>query len=459
MTCHVFSAYLMSVILIWRGFFAQEHHSKLRNRYEVFRTPGKENEYLLLKTEKVIEKIPDIETVKDLLGTEDLSNITFVPDAVLETAYTRDEPIPSLKVYDKWDIDGWHVWMIKKIKILSPPTYVREGALVPGLINGAIIKLPFWSNTTYLCAWKATGREILMYGAIDMKNFSLVEPLSMFFTYYWNGAGYQQQEARVLPMSNNRFFITTTGRFNVHSPFIELYGIATMDTESKQFTFSDPVWINYGRETHQKNYVPFLYNDTVHLIPSINPLVVMTIDHVDEEMNGIPNIIHKGETIKLPWKDEYGDFIRGGTAAMPVRGVYLSFFHVRASTLVGAIAVYWMGAVTFCPHPPFHIHSMSQHPIILNETWYTPSPDRHWVNKYNTYVVYPIGLAIDDDDEHLTISMGIQDKDIFVQRLHIDELMDTLEIVSHCKSSHEHEQHEHQHSYQQNRKHTRRQRQ
>lgn len=45
--------------------------------------------------------------------------------------------------------------------------------------------------------------------------------------------------------------------------------------------------------------------------------------------------------------------------------MYLAFFHTRSIIQAGSKRfTYFMGAMTFCPEPPFHVHSMSQYPIL-----------------------------------------------------------------------------------------------
>jgi predicted GH43/DUF377 family glycosyl hydrolase len=129
----------------------------------------------------------------------------------------------------------------------------------------------------------------------------------------------------------------------------------------------------------------------------------------------------------LPWNSNpYGESIRGGTPAILVRGVYLSFFHSVASPIHGRL--YFIGAFTFCPEPPFDVHAMSSHPIIFPK-WY----DGQWLTDITDYTVFPTALWLDhESDQYMYVSVGYRDQDAVVLKIHIDELLESLEHVAEC---------------------------
>ena len=56
-----------------------------------------------------------------------------------------------------------------------------------------------------------------------------------------------------------------------------------------------------------------------------------------------------------------------------------------------------------------------------------------WFNKAVSYVVYPIGIDINPGDSlHVTLSIGHQDRDIYITRFVIKELVQTLTPVHSC---------------------------
>jgi hypothetical protein len=90
-------------------------------------------------------------------------------------------------------------------------------------------------------------------------------------------------------------------------------------------------------------------------------------------------------------------------------------------TLIG-MDHYFMGAYALHPTPSFSIKSMSSHPIIFDPSWYEGA----WGGKGFSYVVYPRSIVLDDDGEHLYLSIGYQDKHTYVVKLRIDGILDSL---------------------------------
>lgn len=244
--------------------------------------------------------------------------------------------------------------------------------------------------------------------------------------YYWNGAGYFQQEARLIELDDDRIFALFTARFTRRSPFTQIYGIMKFDRTTNTFAVESPKWINYGRDVHSKNFVPLLFDHKIYLIPSINPLVILRLDSDNIDETGVVTVVYEGNQTRLPWREEYGTHIRGGTAAIIVGDCYLSFFHTRVSGRAQGVDHYFMGALTLCPRPPFLLRSMSTFPIVINSSWY----EGPWLNKVASYVVYPIGIDVDDQGHVVTVSIGHQDGDAFVVRMRLAALLKTLAFVN-----------------------------
>jgi len=82
----------------------------------------------------------------------------------------------------------------------------------------------------------------------------------------------------------------------------------------------------YG--AHQKSWVMLLFDSELYFFQNINPLRVLKYTGVDKN-NSTANLdeIYEGDYVNLPWKKIYGDNLRGGTPAILVNDVYLSFFH------------------------------------------------------------------------------------------------------------------------------------
>lgn len=128
---------------------------------------------------------------------------------------------------------------------------------------------------------------------------------------------------------------------------------------------------------------------------------------------------------ELPWRSIYGSFIRGGSPAILVNGLYVSFFHSVASHWP-FMRTYYMGAVTFCPSYPFKMHSISEFAII-NDEWY----DWSWTttNKAIDYITFPVGLELYPDRQHFLLSMGRMDQLGVLLKINVNRLLSTLQPV------------------------------
>ncbi len=87
-----------------------------------------------------------------------------------------------------------------------------------------------------------------------------------------------------------------------------------------------------------------------------------------------------------------------------------------------------MGAITFCPNFPFHIHSMSSLPILKESLYEGPQ-----IDKLIEHVVFPISLILDDDPEYILLSFGYNDRHGIISKMHISELLQSLVEVSECR--------------------------
>lgn len=123
----------------------------------------------------------------------------------------------------------------------------------------------------------------------------------------------------------------------------------------------------------QKNWVPFLYNDTIYFIQRINPMHVLRVDSSVDPTDWANSdlrmkIVSAADIVTIPWN--YGE-IRGGTNAILIDDFYLAFFHSRHYLPYnGNRITYFMGAYTFSCRPPFTLLSISPQPII-HETLYS----------------------------------------------------------------------------------------
>ncbi len=142
-------------------------------------------------------------------------------------------------------------------------------------------------------------------------------------------------------------------------------------------------------------------------------------------------VITNSSAVSLPWTWRFGADIRGGTPALHIDGYYLSVFHTIAYMhLPYKLASYLMGAVQFCPEPPFHVHAMTPYPLV-DPKWemYTGA----WLSERFAYVVFPTGLSRDPHDSDLIhVSMGHQDTDGKVVKMSLRALYSSMDLVTEC---------------------------
>eukprot|EP01038_Epipyxis_sp_PR26KG_P004280 gene4280-6064_t len=245
--------------------------------------------------------------------------------------------------------------------------------------------------------------------------------------------------------------------------------------------------IHPNNELNQKNWIPFQANGSLYFIPTINPLHIIEIDSfhqtneymADNQTRKIAKTrtVYKSTRASLPWDESFYGSPRGGTPAYyintslinhknhhnshhgfmhshqhykPYQHSYsynnshnnennslkekdlllLSFFHSCCTSCQSPfkLKTYFMGAITFCPHFPFHIHSMSPLPI-LQEFLYQGK----WLWNTIDYVVYPSSIIFEEDDkEHLFLVFGHQDADAYIAKMHIRSLLSTMQIIHKC---------------------------
>jgi len=173
----------------------------------------------------------------------------------------------------------------------------------------------------------------------------------------------------------------------------------------------------------------------------LDPLIIVEALRANESRGKVGNELGRNEvrTVSIlppipneirPWKGYYGMPLRGGTALIKVRGVYLTFFHsILMFQFPYKIRTYLMGAMTFCAKPPFQPLTMSAVPIV-HQSWY----DGAWINIRLDYCVFPIGMAMSEEEkgkegEYLWLTMGRQDKDGVLVKIHIDELLHSMDRI------------------------------
>ena len=418
---------------------------------------GLNKKLVVMRTQLVLREIPDHDTLEAVLARHiDPSNMSWIPqlDPIVFSAPDTIVMAPMSSLARTADNpDEFMRVAIAKIIAFNPVVgmMIDKPSLAPNLLNSAILRSKYFPPNHYFAAWLGDweGTEGLRFGMINKAN----QTITLFnwrLPDTFNGRVYDQQEGRVLLLpGDEQIFVIFTARFfmNPLPPFTQMFGFLNLNKSTNTFYPSRPYWLDYNRDIHAKNFIPFVYNNRVHLIPSFYPMIVLRLETPTEDGHGPVTVVRNehfaidehGNQIpatpsySLPWPEEYGAHIRGGTPLAPVPGrdYFLTFFHTRVHGPAFGVDHYFMGAMTICPHPPFEIKQMSRYPLVPDPLWY----EGPWFNKVASYVVYPIGIDIDPaNSQHVIVSVGRQDRDTYLVTFHIDTLVNTLHPVNKCSN-------------------------
>lgn len=167
----------------------------------------------------------------------------------------------------------------------------------------------------------------------------------------------------------------------------------------------------------EKNWIPFLFEDRLHLVYQVEPHVVLEVD-----ANGRCRRAHESRR-DLGWK--WGA-LSGGTPAVRIETgtgdeEYLTFFHSFLSADPASYRAprrYFAGAYAFRARPPFEITRATCEPLTwegLGEA--RPIPFLH-------RVVFPSGLVREGD--RLLLVYGEHDAFSFAVELSLDAILSLL---------------------------------
>lgn len=411
-------------------------------------------EIVLVRSDGLIKPILNQGTVHFLamgLGIN-YRNIPVIPDDVISQYKIEKIPVPSLRMADNLPDEKVKI-VIQRLETINPPYYWVQTIHMPKIFNPS---LAVYNNRTLIAyrsgrynsvvkfAWMSPDRTYIdfkaeLFGLSPWDSLSI--PINRLIEDNRESTPFNalQEDPRLLSLSDGTILLTYAvflgnERVDGMKGFKQCLNIARYNQASKKLEFQDSLLFNvsFSGKVNQKNWIPFEYKESLMFIVSIDPLHIVKCTGVSSSNSHLGTL----ETVyndtsgqrKLPWKRLYGVPLRGGTPAILVRGVYLSFFHTASHfQYPHQIVTYFMGALTFCPEPPFRHQAVSSLPIAKYNFY-----SGQYTNKYTDFVLFPSGILMDDDGEHILVSFGHQDKDGYLIKIQLTHLLDSLEVVGKC---------------------------
>lgn len=169
---------------------------------------------------------------------------------------------------------------------------------------------------------------------------------------------------------------------------------------------------------HEKNWVPFTYQDRLFFSYSLVPHQVLY--PLLEKSETCDTFSFTDSLVDWPWGP-----IRGGTPALRIGEEYLAFFHssckLASVQSEGAlIQHYFMGAYTFSKTPPFALTKISPSPIIARSFYQEEASKK----KFPARVIFPCGYVY--DEKYIWIVYGKQDHELWICRIDKERLLHSL---------------------------------
>jgi predicted GH43/DUF377 family glycosyl hydrolase len=243
----------------------------------------------------------------------------------------------------------------------------------------------------------------------------------------WDEAFFPE-DGRLISINDRLFLIYSGSSPNLIGPHGFFVYVAELIHDGLEFqiihneclsTFSGA-----ARNHREKNWVPFINNEQLHLAYQLSPHTIFTPILDGSGMCSTLSLT----TPSVVW--EWGE-LRGGTPALPLNNnTYLSFFHSSKVMQTvhsndQAVPHYFMGAYTFSSHTPFNMLQISPEPIVGNNFYHGEKYAPYW---HPVRVVFPCGMLM--DDTYIWVTYGRQDHECWVVKMDKQGLLDSLIQVS-----------------------------
>ena len=170
----------------------------------------------------------------------------------------------------------------------------------------------------------------------------------------------------------------------------------------------DTYWLP-DRQTMEKNHVPFVHDEVLHMIWKSNLRDTNAGEKEAWQVIYTPTDKREMKSLAMQWP--YGE-IHGGTTPLPYDGKLISFFHSKImNDMPPTPWRYFVGCVLRRAIPPFDILAVSKRPILIGSEVGGDASRHH----FKKSVVFPAGCV--EHEGSFVLSIGINDSSCAVVKL------------------------------------------
>jgi len=272
-----------------------------------------------------------------------------------------------------------------------------------GNFNAGLASLP---TGGYVCVYRPNE-----YAFIGCK---LKNDLSVVANSYFKFSMSNCADPRLIWLPDNRLLMTYSSTEEVGIRNECIRGTFIMDlNKSSEFIDGKPFRISpFDLKQRQKNWMPFLYENKVHLVSSVCPHVIWKL-----EFDG--DTPHCEKLYETKWDNPwmYREFLRGNTNVVRLNdGNYLSTFHT--ATWYDKRCFYDNGAYVFEGKPPFRVLRCANRTYLMAEDAVEP----HFRKRDLIVCTFPCGMVLEGNK--LLISYGDNDSVTKIMETTVEKMID-----------------------------------
>lgn len=330
------------------------------------------------------------------------------------------------------NIDNLDIGLVKGIKKIKIPGY--ESTLNPSI---CVYKNQLVLTCRYISEKDKT-ISYIVFTKLD-KDFNVIaKPQILNLRKDFPHIPSRTEDARLFVLKDKLFIIyndNMTPKNTIHISLSlaekrSMYIAEVIDENGVFQIKGKPCHLSYfnNRYYSEKNWVPFVYENTIYMVYQMNPHTILKLDNLYEKeqdtLKSKYTIMQANASTEMLNLNHYNwPLIRGGTPALLFDDYYLSFFHT-GNKVNSSVAEdkyhYFMGAYLFEKKPPFSIKAISKHPIV-GPLMYTS--DKETEKK----VIYPIGFLY--DDSYFYVFCGKDDCEVILILLDRKKTLESLQFI------------------------------